>query len=30
MTRSAQPVVVGLDGSDLSVVALAWGVDAAR
>jgi nucleotide-binding universal stress UspA family protein len=32
MTRSAngQPVVVGIDGSDLSVVALAWGVDAAR
>jgi nucleotide-binding universal stress UspA family protein len=30
MTRSGQPVVVGIDGSDLSNVALAWGVDEAR
>jgi nucleotide-binding universal stress UspA family protein len=32
MTRFAtgQPVVVGIDGSDLAAVALAWGVDTAR
>src|SRR5512144_1122426 len=32
MTRSAseRPVVVGVDGSDLATVALAWGVDEAR
>jgi nucleotide-binding universal stress UspA family protein len=32
MTRSVagQPVVVGIDGSDLSTIALAWGVDEAR
>jgi nucleotide-binding universal stress UspA family protein len=32
MTRSgtAEPVVVGIDGSDLATAALAWGVDAAR
>lgn len=27
---TGQPVVVGIDGSDLSTVALAWGVDEAR
>ena len=27
---TGSPVVVGIDGSDLSTVALAWGVDDAR
>jgi nucleotide-binding universal stress UspA family protein len=27
---TGRPVVVGVDGSDLSTVALAWGVDDAR